>query len=232
MKLGGKEQFLVVGALGLVAYLAVLAYVPSVNDIFLRLGNSIERISVDYGYWGGFISSVLSNATIMIPVPNTAIILVVAAAGLNPWLLGFLAGIGAGLGELTSYVVGFFGYKLSREKFREQAKALRHLLENRPWFTNILLFLVGALPIPDDIFMIPLGVIRYNIFKAMLPFMVGKIVITTVIALFGAETNLFASGTNEHELLLHGTTLFGTLLIIYLILKTDWERLGKRLTRS
>lgn len=232
MKFGGKERFLIASIVALGAYLAALAFIPPFNAVFVDFGENVERISVQYGYWGAFISSILSNATIMIPAPNTAIILLVAAAGLNPWLLGILAGIGAGIGELTSYAAGYFGSKLAKRRFHEQAASLRNLLETRPRFTYTALFLVGLLPIPDDIFMIPLGLMRYNIVKAVLPFMIGKIVITTAIALFGAETTLFLPGKGGHDLLVHGSTLFGTILLLYAMLKVNWEGMGARLSRG
>lgn len=64
--------------------------------------------SGQWGYGGIFLVSFLGNASIIFPVP---VFLVIFALGsiLNPWILGAVMGVGAALGELTRYALGWEG---------------------------------------------------------------------------------------------------------------------------
>lgn len=61
-----------------------------------------------YGYIGAFLISMFANATIVVPAPGWAVIISLAAI-FNPWLIGFLAGLGAALGQTTGYLLGYSG---------------------------------------------------------------------------------------------------------------------------
>ena len=58
------------------------------------------------GYVSVFLVSLVSSATIFLPLPG--FVLVIASAPyLNPVLLGIAAGLGSGLGEFSGYLAGF-----------------------------------------------------------------------------------------------------------------------------
>ncbi len=58
-----------------------------------------------WGYVGIFVISLLSAATVFIPTPGWAIVIAMSSV-LNAPLVGLVAGIGSGLGEITGYVAG------------------------------------------------------------------------------------------------------------------------------
>ncbi|WP_322806989.1 VTT domain-containing protein [Thermanaerothrix sp.] len=64
-----------------------------------------------YGYAGIFLVSLLTNATLILPVPG---VLITSAMGavFNPFWVAVAAGSGAALGELSGYLVGFSGQGL------------------------------------------------------------------------------------------------------------------------
>lgn len=61
-----------------------------------------------YGYPGLFLLTFFSSATVLAPVPG---VLVTTALGaiFNPFWVAIVAGLGAGLGEITGYLAGFSG---------------------------------------------------------------------------------------------------------------------------
>jgi membrane protein YqaA with SNARE-associated domain len=73
------------------------------------------------GYPGIFLISLLSNATLILPVPG---VLFTSAMGavFNPWWVALAAGTGATLGELTGYMAGFSG---------------QAVVENRKWYERV-----------------------------------------------------------------------------------------------
>jgi membrane protein YqaA with SNARE-associated domain len=57
----------------------------------------------------------LSSATVVVPAPSLAIVLVTGAV-LNPFGVGIAAGLGAGLGEMTGYLAGWSGQGILDER--------------------------------------------------------------------------------------------------------------------
>ena len=90
-------------------YLRVLALLAVIGaTIFLVIyGSRIEKLGV-YGYPGIFLFSMLSNATIIIPIPSVLMTSVLGSM-LNPFWVAIAAGMGAAIGELSGYLAGFTG---------------------------------------------------------------------------------------------------------------------------
>lgn len=72
----------------------------------------VERLG-SYGYLGVFVLTLLSSATIILPSPALGTALLAGRAMLNPWLVGLVSGIAAGLGETTGYIAGYSGSSLA-----------------------------------------------------------------------------------------------------------------------
>jgi len=136
-----------------------------------------------YGYPGIFLITLLSSATVALPVPGLALVFA-AGAGFNPLLIGLAAGAGAGLGEITGYLVGYGG---------------RGTVENRPNYGRIrrwmerygawVIFAMAAVPNPVfDIAGITAGIMRIPVWIFLLAASAGNVVKATAVALAGAGT--------------------------------------------
>ena len=66
------------------------------------------RAMGSYGYLGVFIVTLISTASLVLPVPYLATI-VVAGSFLDPKLVALVAGFAAAIGELTGYALGYTG---------------------------------------------------------------------------------------------------------------------------
>lgn len=87
-------------------------------------------ISKDYllgfknlGYFGLFITSLLTNATVFVPIPYIPVV-IVSASILNPIMVSFVVGLGSAIGELTGYLAGASGSVVVKgnEKFQKVEK--------------------------------------------------------------------------------------------------------------
>lgn len=58
-----------------------------------------------------FFLSLISNATLILPVPGLALTAIAATAG-NPLVIGIVSGLGQALGETTGYLAGYSGQEL------------------------------------------------------------------------------------------------------------------------
>ncbi|MEM2109926.1 MAG: VTT domain-containing protein [Candidatus Odinarchaeota archaeon] len=173
-------------------------------------------------YFGAFIISTFSNFTVFLPVPYAlAIFLLGAQPFINPLLLALICGLGSGIGEVSAYLIGLGGRKFIERKYEKNLKSVGALIE-RYGFWAIVLF--AATPLPDDTLLIPLGVLRYNLAKALIACIFGKILLCSLLA-FGGRLGwgfvelIFTGGGTIGTVL----AIIGTILLIYFILKIDWS---------
>lgn len=137
-----------------------------------------------YGLIGIFFINFISNATVLVPLPGVASI-ILGGAIWNPFLVAIVSAIGATLGELMSYFVGYGGRAF-----------LNHLSKTSRWtriteyyfhkggFVAILLFAISPIP-PFDIIGLIAGSVSYPVWKFAIATLAGKFVRNVVIALSG-----------------------------------------------
>jgi membrane protein DedA with SNARE-associated domain len=193
-------------------------------DIWVLMNNLV----LDYGYIGIFLVSILGNVSIVIPVP---FVLVIYAFGsiLNPILLGIAGGIGSTIGEFTSYLIGRGGRVILNEKQRARLDRIEKLVEKHGL---LLIFLVGLTPLPDDLLLIPLGMMKYDWRKILVGMFFGKTLMCIVVAYAGvysydAIRNLYESS----GILGSVVTLVLLAAIIIALLKMDWDVLLDKLDK-
>jgi len=171
--------------LTVVRVLALLAVI-ALTALLILNRERIKELEA-FGYPGIFLVSLLSNATLILPVPG---VLFTSAMGavFNPWWVALAAGTGAALGELTGYLAGFSG---------------QGVVENRKWYDQIsgwmkkhggIIILVMAI-IPNPLFDIAgmvAGSLKMPLWKYLLWSWPGKCLKMLVFALGGVGIlNLF-----------------------------------------
>lgn len=157
-------------ALSIAAMLAVSVWLLRFD--FAALGG--------YGYLGVFGLMLVGNATVFVPAP-AFVVAFSAGQTLNPWLVGLVSGLGAGLGETTGYFVGVQGRKAADD----QGRLARILAFMRRWGA-LAVFLLAALPNPlMDVAGIAAGLLRMPFWKYLLACCAGKTIRFTLLALTG-----------------------------------------------
>jgi len=191
--------------------------------------NMILRI-VGNPYLGAFIISLLGNLALFFPVPYLLLIFTIALdipnIGLIP--LTFLGALGATVGKLFSYFVGYGGGKVLGRRYEARFNTLRRLLGGRPF---IAAFIFAASPLPDDLVFIPLGLMKYSLWKTFLACLAGKFLITLLTVGSGRASRAainWVAGTEEN----YYTIIFSIIVFIVtmiLMVKLDWEDLFLKL---
>ena len=163
-KLPNMYKLIILGIIGfLVAGLAILPRYLSVTDIA--------------GYYGVFMLSFLGSVSMVLPVPGL-ISMCGLSALLNPILLGIVAGIAETVGELSGYILGFFGSYII-EKKRIYLK-LHSLMKNKGY---LIIFLFSIIPNPlFDIIGISAGILKLSIYKFLIVVLIGKLIKGIVIS--------------------------------------------------
>jgi len=154
--------------------------VLAITTVLYIYRNEVSKLQV-LGYPGIFLVSLLSNATLVLPVPG---VLFTSAMGaiFNPYWVALAAGSGATLGEISGYLVGFSG---------------QGVIENKVWYDRIsvwmlkygdlTIFLLALIPNPlFDIAGMVAGALKMPMWRFLLWVWLGKCIKMLAFALGGA----------------------------------------------
>jgi membrane protein DedA with SNARE-associated domain len=181
----------------------------------------MNQLVLAYGYAGAFAISVFGNFTVFFPVPFVITIYAFGAT-LNPVLLGIACGAGSTIGEFSAYLIGRGGRRVLDEKYGERLETAKLLVQRHGM---AVIFLFAVTPLPDDLLMIPLGMLRYSLRKAMVAMFAGKTIMCTVVAYAGRYSYSFIKEIFESSGILGGVASVALLVvIIWALLKIDWAK--------
>jgi len=132
---------------------------------------SVEGLATT-AYLVVFVTTLISNASIIVPVPIFVAIMIAAASKWNPVLIALTASSAGTLGEITAYYVGYLGKKII-------------ISENTPGYEKLVgwmkrhgplgIFLLSLQPIlPFDIAGLLAGASKLPLWKFILPCWAGK----------------------------------------------------------
>lgn len=186
-------------------------------DIWAWMGNLVAS----YGYAGAFLISIFGNFTIFFPVPFVVTIYAFGAT-LNPLLLGLVCGVGSTVGEFSAYLIGRGGRKIIDERYGERLESAKLLVQE---YGMAVIFVFAVLPLPDDLILIPLGMLRYSLKKAMIAMFLGKTIMCVAVAYAGRYSYALVRDVFASSGVVGG--LASTLLlavIVYAMIKIDWAK--------
>ncbi|MHA2393224.1 MAG: YqaA family protein [Promethearchaeota archaeon] len=184
----------------------------------------MSNVVANYGYAGAFIISLFGNFTIFFPVPFVVTIYAFGAS-LNPLVLGLVCGIGSTVGEFSAYLVGRGGRRMLDDRYGERLESAKLLIQE---YGVAIIFLFAMLPLPDDLILIPLGMLRYNLRKAMAAMFFGKTLMCTLVAYAGKYSYSIVRDIFESSGILGGLASVILLVLVLIVLfKVDWTQFVK-----
>jgi membrane protein DedA with SNARE-associated domain len=155
-----------------------------------------------------------------LPVPYLVPIFLIAPY-LNPLLVALSVAIGATLGKCISYLLGRGGYTLLGESKKSELQCLSALLGK---YGAVAVYAFASLPLPDDIIVIPFGIMKYNFPKFLLALFLGKLTMGFIVAyasVFGWQILSWLVG-GENVILITAASIVFMLLMLLLIFKINW----------
>jgi membrane protein YqaA with SNARE-associated domain len=229
------DALLVLSIVVLSLYVVLSFFLQGMSSLVVSVYELVLNLSLLLGYPGAFLVSFLGNATILVPFPYilTSFILGGLTDGIthefvfDPLVIGILSGIGATLGEMTGYVVGYTGGRLIDEN---QKSGFRRYAEDHPRWTPFVLWFLAVTPIPDDVLVVPLGAAKYPWWKVILPQFIGKTMFLTAIAYSGRLSLGFVESiiasmdpTSVISRLIEVSALLLVILAVYALVRIDWR---------
>ncbi len=137
-----------------------------------------------WGYFGAFLISLVSCATIILPMPGVVVLFTLGAVLPSATLVGLAGGAGAAIGELTGYIAGFSGQAVlsgvSKQKIYTRFKG---------WVEKwgfLSIFILSIVPFAFDLVGIAAGVLRFPVWKFLIACWLGRTILYVAIAWGGA----------------------------------------------
>ena len=163
----------------IIPILAVLLAIAITIVLFLYRDEVAEF--GNYGYLGAFLVSLISNATIILPVPGIVVLFALGAT-LNPVLVALVGAAGGTIGEITGFMAGYGGRGMVQGNGRMYTMAEKWMRRWGGW--AIFAFAVAPVPILD-IAGVVAGVLGYPVWKFLLIAWPGKSIKYIILVLAG-----------------------------------------------
>ena len=173
----------------LIPILTVVFVIAITVGIFLVYGRHLERLVElkNYVYWGAFLISVIGNATIILPgavlliLSEIGIVLYPVAGPVGPIIVGLVGGVGAAIGEITGYLVGYSGRGVAG-----RSQIYKRLVGWVKRWGAPAIFVFSLVPLIFDLVGIVAGVLRVPFWKFMLACWLGRTLLYVIIVLAAA----------------------------------------------
>ncbi len=147
-------------------------------------------------------------------------------AVLDPILIAIASGLGSAVGEFSGYALGYYGRAVISEERQRKMDYMVKVFDRYGFFA---IFLFALTPLPDDLLFIPLGIMRYRLIKAFVPSLLGKLLMSFILAYSGHLSIEFIRDLlGEGGLIGAIVTVILLIVIIVAILKIDWERVFEK----
>lgn len=186
----------------------------------------IFNLFLQYGPIGLFLLAFVSNAIPYSTIPYLVIIapLIARFRGLDLIEAVISLALGATTGKLVVFLLGKSLYRIPR--IRTYLSGASNFFRKHSRSVFFTLFLVAALPIPDDVFYIPIGSSGYNIIYYFIAVLLGKIVIALLTAIYGITIMYVLEGVIGFDPVIALPAMIILTAIILLALgKIDWLRI-------
>ena len=185
----------------------------------------MTEFALQFGYLGVFIISFIGSVSVIFPIPYTIVIFFLGGV-LDPVFVALSGGLGAAIGEFSGYVIGYSGTKIVSE---ERRKKMGYMVKLFDRYGPAAIFFFALTPLPDDLLFIPLGIMKYPFLKAFVPALLGKMLMTFILAFSGQQSiELIESIFGGSGWI--GTVITVVLLVVIIVamIKIDWEKLFEK----
>jgi len=182
----GKGERLKKKLIPLLTLLFVIAITVGILYFYQQYPGRLDELKA-YGYWGAFLISLFGNAAVILAAPvlpilaTIGVVLYPDTGPLGPIIVGLVGGAGAGIGEMTGYMLGYSGRPIV-----EKVKLYKRLVVWLRRWGALAIFILSIVPFFFDIVGIVAGVLRFPIWKFLLACWLGRTILYVGIVLAAA----------------------------------------------
>ncbi len=163
------------------ARVGIFLLVSGLSIYLILIRDRIQALEA-YGYPGIFLISLISNATVIIPLPGVVVTSAMGAV-FNPFWVALASGSGAALGETSGYLAGFSGHGVV-----QRTPLHDRLQEWMSKYGNLTVFVLALIPTPlFDVAGITAGALKMPLQRFLFYCWAGKVLKMLVFAYGGAR---------------------------------------------
>lgn len=177
---------------GLIAI--IFLFIASVYAAEYITQNEFAKMLIDqFGYIGMLVIGYVSGLNFVVPIPGPTFTPIFLAAGFP--LAGIVAALSVGslLADLTAYFLGYFGRTYTEQIGSAWYRRIQKLYDRNTLILPLFIFLyVIFAPLPNEIIVIPLSLLGYQLQKLILPLALGTVLHVALLS-YGATQLLEAT---------------------------------------
>lgn len=152
----------------------------------IELEGALAGFVLRFGAVGYTIAACIAGINVVVPMSHLVFTEPLLDAGLDPWTLALCGAFGATLADGVGYFVGSSGRNAFAARFAQVADWLARTVRKRPRLAPLVLFLWAAFaPLPNEVLVIPAGVLGYGVLRTGLITLAGNIVFNTLAVALG-----------------------------------------------
>jgi len=155
----------------------------AINGLLLTILTRSYEIVYRHGYVGlSFISLIETASLSLFPLPTMFFVFTFGGI-LNPFLVGIISGLGAGVGSISGYIFGRGFKDIAEKKYGRRLEKTRINFDKYKGFWWIII--VNITPLPEGLISLFCGVVHYDFKKFFVAALVGKIIYSLILAYGG-----------------------------------------------
>ncbi|ABM80988.1 VTT domain-containing protein [Hyperthermus butylicus] len=169
-----------------------------------------------------FIISFVFNA---IPYITAPYLVVIAGYGailpdpISKLAVAITGGIGAALGKVVVFLLGRSVHRVLPSNMRENVVFFARTFQKGVF---VAVFLFAALPLPDDVLYIPVGMAGYKLLPFFIAVAMGKTLITLLAVLLGDAVKQLVGGTDPIVIL---ALIIASIIVSIIIARINWRKI-------
>lgn len=168
-------------ALGLV--ICAVLYGIIVLASYITNNEQAQLLVQQYGVWGVLVISFIAGLNVIVPVPAAAFVPIFTSSGLGLPLIIVVLVIGTMLADFVAYGLGRLGRTAAANSWPKlQAKITASYTTHRHLLPYLVFGFAGFVPIPNDVWLIPLGLLGIKVRVFIIPLLLGTVVYQTLSA--------------------------------------------------
>jgi membrane protein YqaA with SNARE-associated domain len=150
---------------------------------YVSTDEASKKLIQEFGYLAVLAISFIAGLNLFLPVPAAAFVSVFTAGGMSLPAIIILLIIGTMAANLLSFAIGHYGRGVTKSHYPRIQNWLTDLyIKHRKYLPHFIFGFTALVPLPDEVYLIPLGIIGIRLREIIFPLLLGTVVYQTLAA--------------------------------------------------
>lgn len=150
---------------------------------YVSADEASQKLIQEFGYLAVLAISFIAGLNLFLPVPAATFVSIFTAGGMSLPVIIFLLVIGTMAANLLSFAIGHYGRHVTKSHYPKIQNWLTNLYtKHQKYLPHFIFGFTALVPLPDEVYLIPLGIIGIRLREIIFPLLMGTIVYQTLAA--------------------------------------------------